>query len=99
MLLAVFVFLSGTGTSRAQEADPWNFARAGMNHLYNLQYDEAITAYQKALEQDPDHVRFLNLLANAYLFRELYRLGLLDGNLYSSSDAFVKAEKPKPKPE
>lgn len=92
----VLVFLMAIPVpARAEDINPWEFAYAGMEHLYNLEYDQAIADFEQAVTRDPENVRFLNLLASAYLFRELYRLGLLDGNLYSSSNAFLKSKKPK----
>ena len=88
--------LSFSASLRAGDIDPWVFIHAGMKHLYNLDYDRAIANYKEALKRDPENIRFLNLLANAYLFQELFRLGQLDGNLYSSSNAFLKAKKPRP---
>jgi tetratricopeptide (TPR) repeat protein len=92
----VLVLLAAVpAAARADDIDPWEFVYAGMEHLYNLEYDQAIEDYEQAVARDPENIRFLNLLANGYLFRELYRLGLLDGNLYSSSNAFLKSKKPK----
>ena len=101
MLLPVLLLAAawpGNAAPTPQDGPGWDRARAGMDRLYNLDYDAAIAEYQKALEGEPDNVRFLNLLANAYLFRELYRLGRLDSSLYASSNRFVKEEKPKADP-
>ena len=93
--LVLVLLMAVPAPARADDINPWEFAYAGMEHLYNLEYDQAIADYEQAVARDPENVRFLNLLANAYLFRELYRLGLLDGNLYSSSNPFLKSKKPK----
>ena len=90
-LLTILVSL--TGAARGQDTAAWTIMRGGMSHAYNLEYDEAITEYHKALEREPENVRFLSLLANAYLFRELHRLGQLDASLYSSRNRFLKTKK------
>jgi tetratricopeptide (TPR) repeat protein len=82
--------------SFAADVDPWVFARAGNEHFYNVEYDEAIADFEKALAGDPENALFYNYLANAYLFREMYRLGLLDGNLYDASNSFLESKKPEP---
>jgi len=81
-----------------QRIDPWVYAYAGFDHFYNLEYRESIADLKKAVEGEPDNPVLKNFLTNAYLFEELYRLRQLEGNLYSSSNPFLK-EKPKPDPE
>ena len=82
----------------AADVDPWVFAQAGNQHFYNLEYDEAIADFDKAVAGDPQTPLFYNYLANAYLFREMYRLGLLEGNLYDASNGFLGSKKPQPDP-
>lgn len=89
----------GGVAARADGVDPWVYAHAGLDHFYNLEYDEAIADLQKALEGDPDNVLFHNYLTNVFLFQELYRTRRLEGNLYAASNAFLKAQTPKPDPE
>lgn len=99
LLLLGLLFIVPPAAADDTAIDPWLYIYAGMEHFYNLEYDQAIADYQSALALDPNNVRFLNFLTNTYLFQELYRLGQLDGNLYSSSNAFLKSKKPKPGPE
>lgn len=87
----------GALTARADDSvDPWTYAYAGMDHFYNLEYDEALAEFQLAGEADPGNPFFYNFVANTYLFQELYRLGKLEGNLYDASNAFLKDKKPEP---
>lgn len=80
----------------AADVDPIVFAQAGHEHFYNVEYDEAIKDFEKAVAGDPRNPLFYNYLANAYLFREMHRLGLLDGNLYDASNSFIESKKPEP---
>ena len=95
--LLALVCLLATG-ARAEPADLPVYAYKGLDHFYNLEYQDSIAALKKALESDPDNPILRNFLTNAYLFEELYRLRQLEGNLYSSSNPFLK-EKPQPDPE
>ncbi|MBI2955768.1 MAG: DUF3808 domain-containing protein [Acidobacteria bacterium] len=92
---AVGVLVGSLG-AQADGVEPWVYAHAGLDHFYNLEYDEAIADFQKAIEGDPKNVHFYNYLANAYLFQELHRLGQLEGNLYDASNAFLKDRKREP---
>jgi tetratricopeptide (TPR) repeat protein len=82
----------------AEYIDPWVYAQLGMDHFYNLEYREAIENLELAVASDPQNLLFYNFLANAYLFRELYRLGQLDANLYGASNTFLRERKPEPDP-
>ena len=65
----VTMLVSLTGPVFAQDGGAWPIMRGGMNHIYNLEYDEGIAEYQKAIKLETENFRFLALLANAYLFR------------------------------
>lgn len=95
LLLGLLVFLA-PAAAVAQEVDPWVYAHAGLDNFYNLEYDQAIANLRKAADQDPDNPVLQNFLTNAYLFQELYRLGLLQGNLYAASNDFLREKKPEP---
>ena len=82
----------------AADVDPIIFAQAGHQHFYNVEYDEAIADFEKAAAAEPQNPLFYNYLANAYLFREMRKLGLLDGNLYDASNSFLESKKPEPNP-
>lgn len=88
--------LLGAVPAAAESVDPWVYAYSGLDHFYNLEYEESISDLEKALEGEPENPIFHNFLTNAYLFQELYRLGQLEGNLYSASNAFLKEKKPEP---
>ncbi len=95
MVLAGWMCLQGLPAT-AQTIDPGVYARAGLDHFYNLEYEEAMEDFQKAIEGDPDNLIYYNFLTNTYLFQELHRLGQLEGNLYAGSNRFLKEKKPQP---
>lgn len=82
----------------ADDVDPWVYAFAGQEHFYNAEYEEAIADLEKAVAAEPDNPFFHNYLTEAYLFQEMYRLGLLDGNLYDASNSFLEAKNLEPSP-
>jgi len=74
--------------------EPWVYAHVGLDHFYNLEYEQSLANFRRALELAPENPIFLNFIANAYLFQELYRTGQLDAQLYSESNPFLRSEKP-----
>ena len=52
--------------------------RSGFEHLYNLEYDQAVREFELALKAHPDDASATNHLLSGVLFRELYRIGALD---------------------
>jgi len=50
----------------------------GFDHFYNLEYDQAIADFQRAIAQDPNSPDLHNHLAQTLVFREMYRDGALE---------------------
>lgn len=83
---------------RPNDAD----TRAGFEYLYSLEYDLAVRRFEAALTAHPEDPNSVNHLLTAVMFRELYRIGALDSELYAKNgfltskqfpvDAKVKAE-------
>ncbi|MBI4466946.1 MAG: tetratricopeptide repeat protein [Acidobacteria bacterium] len=96
LFLASLALLLTAAVAAADNVDPWVYAHAGLDHFYSLEYKEAISDLEKAVEGDPGNPILENFLTNAYLFEELHRLGQLEGNLYSASNAFLREKKPEP---
>ena len=65
-------------------------ARSGFEHFYNMEYDKAIRDFTLDMQQHPDDPAAVNHLLSAVLFKELYRIGALDTELYAS-DSFLSA--------
>jgi tetratricopeptide (TPR) repeat protein len=68
--------------------DPQNLT--AFNHFYNLDYDHAIQDFEQVLGRHPDDPFAINHLLTAVLFRELYRMGVLDTGEYAN-DSFISA--------
>ncbi len=68
--------------------------RAGFEHFYNLEYDKAVRNFDQAVEEHPDDPFAVNHLLSAVLFRELYRIGALDTELYAKNSFLDKKKYP-----
>jgi len=71
----------------------------GFNHFYNLEYDQAIADFEKALAQNPNSPGLHNHLAQTIVFREMYRDGALESELVSGTNSFLRRPKLNPAPE
>ncbi|MBI3404816.1 MAG: tetratricopeptide repeat protein [Acidobacteria bacterium] len=81
--------------ARAQNAaeTPAGHADAAYQHFYNLELEDAIAEYKKAIALEPENPLHYYGLADAYLFTHLLKAGKLDTRLYSSTNEFLTAEK------
>jgi tetratricopeptide (TPR) repeat protein len=70
----------------------------GWDHFYNLEYEGAILAFQRVRNAAPDVPAHYNYLAQARLYKELYRLGVLESELLTGNDHFLRTEKIRPDP-
>ena len=68
--------------------DPQNLI--AFNHFYNLDYDRAVQEFEQVLARHPDDPFAVNHLLTATLFRELYRMGVLNTGEYAN-DTFISA--------
>ncbi len=68
--------------------------RSGFEHYYDLDYDGAVSVFERALKAHPDDPFAVNHLLSAVFYRELYRVGALDTGLYSSNSFLVKKKFP-----
>src|SRR3954454_21990405 len=71
----------------------------GFNHFYNLEYDQAIAIFEKAIAQDPGSPDVHNHLAQSLIFREMFRDGALESELVSGNNSFLRRAKLNPSPE
>ena len=71
----------------------------GFEHFFNLEYTEAIREFQAQVAREPNNPNVHNHLAQAVLYREMYRAGALESELVSGSNPFIGRERVKPAPE
>jgi tetratricopeptide (TPR) repeat protein len=74
-------------------------AAEGFDHFYNLEYDQAIADFEKAIARNPNSPDLHNHLAQAIVFREMYRDGALESELVSGTNSFLRRPKLNPAPE
>ncbi|MDP9055678.1 MAG: hypothetical protein M3N93_15460, partial [Acidobacteriota bacterium] len=80
--------------ARLSAAGDW--IAQGNEAFYNLDYDQSLFLYEKALAENPaDPVRH-NHLAHALLYRELFRDGALESELVSGNNSFIRRPKLEP---
>jgi len=90
--LALLLFLAPI---EAQNA----LVEQGYDHFYNLEYEECIADFQKAIAQNPSDPELHNHLAKAIVFQEMYRNGALESELVSGTNSFLRRPKLNPSPE
>ena len=73
-----------------------NWVQEGTEAFYNLDYDQSIAAYEKALAASPEDPILHNHLAHAFLYRELFRDGALESELVSGNNSFLRRPKLEP---
>ncbi len=69
---------------------------AGNEAFYNLDYDQAIAAYEKAVAASPDDPAYHNFVAQSLLYREMFRDGALESELVSGNNSFLRRPKMEP---
>jgi tetratricopeptide (TPR) repeat protein len=88
--MAVVTAPNGTDT------DPLNLTpevQAAYQHFYDLDYANAEAAFEKIAAEHPDDPMAADYVLNNTVFRELYRLDLLDTTLYVE-DGFLSGKHP-----
>lgn len=65
----------------------------GFDHFYNLECDEAIAIFQKAVDAAPDDADNWNHLAQSILYRAMFRGGALESELVSGNNPFYARSK------
>ena len=71
----------------------------GLDHFYNLEFDQAIGIFTGLTERHPQEVRYQNNLAQAILFRAMLKAGALESELVTGGNSFLRREKMNPTPE
>jgi tetratricopeptide (TPR) repeat protein len=71
----------------------------GFTDFYNLDYDQAIAVFEKAIARNPGQPDLHNHLAQTLIFREMFRNGALESELVSGNNSFLRRPKLNPTPE
>ena len=74
--------------------DPLNYdplVKDAYEHFYNLDYEGAMSRFEQVRSAHPDDPITTAYLLNCLLFRELYRLDLLDTTFYAN-DGFLSGK-------
>jgi len=75
----------------AQLVDP--ATQPGWQHFYNNEFDAAIAFFQKDVAARPDDPDGWDHLAQAILYREMYRNGALESQMVSGTNPFLRRAK------
>jgi len=68
----------------------------GFDHFYNLEYPEAIAAFERAIALDPGNPDLHNHLAESLVFQEMFRNGALESEMVSGTNSFLRRPRLKP---
>ena len=69
-----------------QQAEP------GYQHFYNLEFPEALAAFRAEVARIPNSPDAYNHVAQAILYREMFRSGALESELVTGSNPFLRRE-------
>jgi len=76
-----------------------NLVDDGWDHFYNLEYDAAIADFERAIAQDPNSPDLHNHLAEAVVFKEMYRNGALESEMVSGNNSLLRRARMNPSAE
>ncbi len=65
----------------------------GFEHFYNNEYDQALTIFEDNAQKHPADAAAQNAVAQAILYREMFRNGALESQLVTGSNAFLRRGK------
>src|ERR1700722_18130620 len=65
----------------------------GFDHFYNLEYDESVAAFERAAAENPTSPLPQDGIAQAVLYREMFRNGALESELIDGTDSFLRRPK------
>jgi tetratricopeptide (TPR) repeat protein len=97
--IAVAIAVTMAAPLACQESLVESLVEQGFSHFYNLEYDEAIASFEKAIARNPSSADLHNHLAQTLVFREMFRNGALESELVSGTNSFLRRPKLNPSPE
>jgi tetratricopeptide (TPR) repeat protein len=66
---------------------------SAFDHFYNLEYDQALAGFISDARKAPESPDAQNHIAQTILFREMFRQGMLQSQMLTSSNSFLKMPK------
>src|SRR3984885_4327471 len=96
-ILLLLLPVSGRGavtTPSGVDTNPLNLdplVRQAFDRFYILDYDGALSRFEKVQEKNPDNPLAVDYVLDTVIFRELYRLDLLDTTFYAH-DGFLNGK-------
>ncbi|MCU1327287.1 MAG: Tetratricopeptide 2 repeat protein [Bryobacterales bacterium] len=95
-IFRALVLLVAAAASVFAAGDPREDA---LDLFYNLDFDEALVAFEKLLAASPNDPELHNHVAHTLLFRELLRNGALESQMVSGNNSFIRRMKMEPPPD
>src|SRR6185437_11907620 len=65
----------------------------GWQHFYNNEYDQALAAFEQEAREHPEDPAAYNHIAQAVLYREMFRSGALESQLVTGNNPFLRRAK------
>ena len=94
LLLFPTLIRGAVTTPSGVDTDPLNLdpsVRQALQHFYILDYEGALSRFEKIQAQNPDNPLAVDYVLDTVIFRELYRLDLLDTTFYAH-DGFLNGK-------
>jgi tetratricopeptide (TPR) repeat protein len=76
-----------------------NLVSSGYQHFYNLQYDDSIADFKRQVQLAPEDAGGYNHLAQAILYRDMFRAGALESELVTGNNPFLRRPRVDASPE
>ena len=71
-----------------------SYTRTGFDEFYNQEYDKAIHQFELSLQAHSDDPFAVNHLLSGVMFKEMYRIGALDSELYAKEQFLASKQFP-----
>jgi len=71
----------------------------GFDHSNNIEYEEALAVFRRAVAADPNDSHRYNYVAQAILYSAMLKAGALESELVSGTNPFFRRERMNPSPE
>jgi tetratricopeptide (TPR) repeat protein len=71
-----------------------SYTRVAFDAFYNQEYDKAIHQFELSLQAHPDDPFAVNHLLSGVMFKEMYRIGALDSELYAKEQFLASKQFP-----